>query len=227
MPYLLKVFDGLSGDSSRGNSVADKLNQWMSFNPGVTPMDMTVVWPAGDSSRSSWIATLLYRQGGPAARFWSTVFNALPGGSPEQQVNVFLLNNPTIIPTLTLVIERPKGGAIARSILLVYAVGSWSQVAPGPRTMVGTPLVDVGVSAYGNFGDAGDASRPSASAMNLGNVNWPAGASGFLFSTTSNNPDVDGLAGISPCCFGAPPPPAPPDVPVTPLCGQCFPPHIL
>jgi hypothetical protein len=226
MAYLLKQFDSANGSTSPGNTVADQLNQWLSFSPGVTPMEMRIVWPEGNSRRSPWVATLLYRQNGQASRFWSTLFTAPVGSSPESRVNTFLTNNPTLIPAITAVIERPTGGAITRSILLVYAVGNWAQVASGPRAIIGTPRLNVGVAAYGSFADAGDALRPSVPALNLGNVIWPAGASGFLFSTSSNNPDQDALAGIAPCCSGGTPPPAPPSVVVTPLCGHCYPPRI-
>lgn len=226
MSYLLVAFESMSGANNLGNTVADKLNQWLSFNPGVTPMDMSVAWPEGTSRSSSWVITLLYRQGGPACRFWSTLFSAKAGSTAESQVNQFLVNNPTLIPALTTIIERPGAGAITRSILLVYAVGNWAQVAAGPRAIIGTPRVPVGVASLGSFADSGDPLRPAADAMNLGNVIWPAGATGILFSTTSNNPDRDSLAGVAPCCSGGAVPPAPPAVAVTPLCGHCYPPRI-
>ena len=226
MSYLLKEFNSATGSRGLGNNVADQLNQWLAFNPGVTPMDMSVVWPEGQSRRSPWVATLLYRQNGQSSRFWSTLFTAPVGSSPESRVNIFLYNNPGLIPAITTVIERPTGGAITRSILLVYAVGNWAQVASGPRAIIGTPRLNVGVAAYGSFADSGDSQRPAVAALNLGNVIWPAGASGFLFSTSSNNPDQDSLAGVAPCCSGGPPPVAPPSVAVTPLCGHCYPPRI-
>jgi hypothetical protein len=226
MPYLLKTFNQLSNNGGQGNSVADQLNQWLSFSPGVTPLAMNLVWPEGTSRRSGWVATLMYRQGGPASRFWSTIFTAPAGSTPESKVNTFLQQNRTLIPTLTVVVERPAAGAITRSILLVYAVGNWAQVAAGPRVLVGTPRLAVGVAAMGVFADSGDTLRPVVSALNLGNVNWPAGATGLLFSTCSNNPDRDSLAGVAPCCSTAVPPPAPPSVAVTPLCAKCFPPRI-
>jgi len=227
MSYLIKRFESMSGANSVGNTLVNKLNQWLAFNPAVVPIQLEILWPDGGSRKTSYVLTMMYRQGGPLTRFWSSQFQRRPLRSVEQVVRDFLLLNPTLIPVVSLPVERPGAPPIlTRSILMIYAVSSWAQIAPGPRAIVGTPQLPVGVGSYGDFGDAGDPSRPVVSALNLGNVNWPAGATGLLFSTTTNNPDRDTLAGIAPCCAGGPVPVPPPVIVPDQKCVECFPPRV-
>ena len=223
MTYQIQRFNFTLQMAGQGNYFADQINQFLAINPTISPVSMTVNWRFGRSRSDAMYLNLLYRGGSGPVRSWCVQFQSSANYTAEARAAAFFANNPTYLPLSTVVVSRPGSVTTSRRLLVIYATTSMSQVVCVPSANVGAPVGAVAMAAFGTMYDPADPNRPGISALNLGNVAWPAGGVNMLIRTNEGSPDVCAAAGVAPGCFAGSTFTAPPALSVTSLCGHCLP----
>lgn len=222
MPYAMRKIEVPSSVLGTGNSIADRLNQFLAFNPTITPVLLSASWKEGRSRSDQLNLTLTYRPQNAVGRYWSAQFDASPSVTAESLASAFFALNATFLPILTVVITPPESLSYSRKLLVIYCTQQMSELGAVLQGAAAAPSASVAVGAYGNTYDSLALSRPAMPTLNLGNVSWPAGGTNLLIRSLDNDPDMDAHAGIAPGCYtgGGISPPAPLDV--EQLCDSCI-----
>ncbi len=222
--YLAASFQIRSGPQGDGTVVAARLNQFLLYNPTVTPVALVPHWKEGIKGSRINFVTLLYQLGGAYTRWWVQEF-AANNITPEDQVTAYLAANPTSVPMLVQEMGNRDSNPQWRRLLLITASTSYVSQGAGAAALNGAPAAPVAIGDYGMMYDPDDVDRPAVAALNLGNAPWPIGATAPLIHQVLNNQDLNALSGIAPCCWsGVVETPVQPDVI---LVGGCFDPNIV